>query len=42
MRKIVNNPQTLPKIIKVCEENGFKCPLIGTPDQLKEVRDEND
>ena len=40
--KHINNPQTLPKIIKVCEENGFKCPLIGTPDQLKEVRDEND
>lgn len=38
----INNPQTLPKIIAVCEQNGFKCPLIGTPDQLKEVYNGND
>jgi len=35
--KHINNPQTLPIIVKVCEENGFRCPLIGTPEQLKEV-----
>lgn len=35
--KHINNPQTMPKIVKVCEQNGYTCPLIGTPDQLKEV-----
>ena len=40
--KHINNPQTLPKIIRVCEENGFACPLIGTPEQLKEVKNEDD
>ena len=34
---MTSRPQTLPKIIAVCEQNGFKCPLIGTPEQLKEV-----
>ena len=38
----INNPQTMPKIIAVCEKNGFKCPLIGTPEQLKEVYNGND
>ena len=38
----INNPQTMPKIIAVCEQNGFKCPLIGTPEQLKEVYHGND
>ena len=37
----INNPQTLPKIIAVCEQNGYKCPLIGTPEQLKEVYNGN-
>ena len=37
----INNPQTLPKIIAVCEQNGFTCPLIGTPEQLKEVYNGN-
>ena len=35
--KHINNPQTMPKIVKVCEQNGYACPIIGTPDQLKEV-----
>jgi len=35
--KHINNPQTLPIIAKVCEANGYRCPLIGTPEQLKEV-----
>lgn len=38
----INNPQTMPRIIAVCEQNGFRCHLIGTPEQLKEVYDEND
>ncbi len=38
----INNPQAMPKIIAVCEQNGFKCPLIGTPEQLKEVYHGND
>ena len=33
----INNPQTLPAVMRVCEENGYKCPIIGTPEQLKEV-----
>lgn len=36
--KHINNPQTLPIIVKVCEQNGYRCPLIGTPEQLKEVQ----
>ena len=33
----INNPQTLPLVIRICEENGYRCPVIGTPEQLKEV-----
>ena len=33
----INNPQKLPIVMRVCEENGYTCPIIGTPEQLKEV-----
>jgi hypothetical protein len=33
----INNPETLPKIRAICESNGYGCPIIGTPEQLKEV-----
>ena len=35
--KHINNPVKLPIIARICEENGYKCPIIGTPEQLKEV-----
>jgi len=31
----IANAFTMPRIYKVCEEAGFRCPLICTPEQLK-------
>lgn len=33
----INNPQKLPQIQAICKREGYKCPIVGTPEQLKEV-----
>ena len=38
----INNPLALPKIHAICENNGYNCPIIGTPEQLMEVYNGNE
>ena len=34
--KHITNAQTIPLVKRICEENGFKCPEICTPQMLQE------
>ena len=39
--KHIANAITMPKIFKVCNDSGYQCPIICTPEQLgKEENDE--
>ena len=33
--KHIANAVTMPKIYKVCQDAGYSCPLICTPEQMK-------
>jgi hypothetical protein len=38
--KHITNAQTIPLVKRICEENGYKCPEICTPQMLQEGVDE--
>ena len=38
----ITNAQTIPLIRRVCEENGYRCPEICTPQMLQNEMEDND